>query len=355
MSEGRPTTVSGRVPSAVAAALASADALVAEGRSLAAIDALRRANRESASAALERRLAEVRYAAFKELDTSSSFAEWPVRNGNGKKPAGHESAHIPEISKTDLDADVLRRGILGHGSLRVNNLLDDVQVGRFVAGIEQALALRDEGIAVESRRDQSWYATLPLPRDEARSLGRHWVAGSGGVLAADSPKLLSELFESFEAAGLRDVVQGYLGERPVLSANKCTMRRVPTTANTDWHQDGAFLGRGIRALNVWIALSECGIDSPGIDLLPRRLDEIVETGTGGAIFDWAVGSAVVEQLAVESPVVRPVFHAGDALLFDDLFLHRTAVDPSMTRPRYAIEAWFFAPSSYPAGQVPIVW
>ena len=106
---------------------------------------------------------------------------------------------------------------------------------------------------------------------------------------------------------------------------------------------------------MWVALSDCGVDSPGIDLLPRRFDQIVETGTGGAIFDWAVGPAVVEHLAVDTPVVRPEFHAGDALLFDDLFLHRTGIEPTMTRPRYAIEAWFFAPSSYPAGQVPLVW
>ena len=44
--------------------------------------------------------------------------------------------------------------------------------------------------------------------------------------------------------------------------------------------------------------------------------------------------------------MRPVFEAGDALLFDHLFLHRTAVDPGMTRDRYAVEAWFLAPSTY---------
>lgn len=349
------TTASERLQPGVNAVLANADALLADGRSLDAIETLRKANRESPHVMIERRLARARHEAFGHLDLQSGFDEWPVHNGARGTSDESGPARIPEVTRAELDADLLRRNILRHGSLRVNHLLDDAQVDCFVHGIQQALELRDQGISAESRLDQSWYATLPLPRDEARSLGRHWVAGSGGVLAADSPRLLYKLFETFEEAGLRDVVQGYLGEHPVLSANKCTMRRVPTTANTDWHQDGAFLGRGIRALNVWIALSDCGVDSPGIDLLPRRLDGIVETGTGGAIFDWAVGPAVVEQLAVDSPVVRPVFNAGDALLFDDLFLHRTAVDPAMTRPRYAIEAWFFAPSSYPSGQVPIVW
>jgi hypothetical protein len=56
-------------------------------------------------------------------------------------------------------------------------------------------------------------------------------------------------------------------------------------------------------------------------------------------------------------VIRPVFEAGEALLFDELFLHSTAADPSMAGSRYAVESWFFAPSAYPDpdDQVPLVW
>ena len=331
-------------------ALARADELVAGGRPLDAIEALRLANREANDPALERRLAEVRYAAFDHLEKRSAFDEWPVQLADLNTD---RHALIPELTREELDAETVRRSILAHGSVCVRRLLDHDSVSAFVAGIDHVLQLRAGGSA--DGEAQSWFAALPLPAPEARSLGRNWVAGSGGVLAADSPRLLSRLFETYEEVGLRRIVADYLGERPVLSANKCTLRRVPLTANTDWHQDGAFLGRGIRALNIWIALSHCGVDSPGMDLLPRRLDHIVETGTGGAIFDWAVGPAVVAQLAVDAPVVRPEFEPGDALLFDDMFLHRTAIEPTMTRPRYAVESWFFAPTSYPEGQVPLVW
>jgi hypothetical protein len=37
-----------------------------------------------------------------------------------------------------------------------------------------------------------------------------------------------------------------------------------------------------------------------------------------------------------------------------VFLHRTAIDSLMTRERYAIETWFFAPSTYPDQYVPLV-
>jgi Phytanoyl-CoA dioxygenase (PhyH) len=330
--------------------VAQVDELVATGRCLDAIQVLHHANREAPDPALERRLAHVRHMAFDQLAPQSSFEEWPPLV-DGADPG--TAACLPEITRAELEAEVVRRSILAHGALCVRGLLDHDQVGRFVAGIDTALAVREEGPA--AARDQSWFAALPLPQDAARSLGRNWVAGSGGVLTADSPRLLFLLFETYEDVGLRRVVSDYLGERPVLSANKCTLRRVPLTASTDWHQDGAFLGRGIRVLNIWVALTDCGVDAPGIDLLPRRLDHIVETGTGGAFFDWAVGPAVVERLAADAPVVRPEFRAGDAVLFDDMYLHRTAIEPTMTRARYAIESWFFAPTAYPAGQVPLVW
>ena len=343
-----------RVPLTTEDVLGEVDELVAGGELIEAIEVLRRSNREAADPALEKRLAQVRYAAFEHLEPGSAFDRWPVPV-EGVDTGG--PARVPEVTPAELDADTVRRNILSHGSLCVRGLLDDHHVESFIAGIDRALALRADGPAagLTRHRDQSWLAALPLPRPEAQSLGRHWVAASGGILAADTPRLLHQLLETYTDLGLGEVVTEYLGERPVLSANKCTFRRVPLTSSTDWHQDGAFLGRGIRALNIWIALTDCGVDAPGMDLLPRRLDDIVETGTGGAIFDWAVGPAVVERLAADSPVVRPEFRAGDALLFDDLFLHRTAIDPTMTRPRYAIESWFFAPTSYPAGQVPLVW
>jgi hypothetical protein len=89
-------------------------------------------------------------------------------------------------------------------------------------------------------------------------------------------------------------------------------------------------------------------------VVPRRFERLVETGTEGANFDWSVGPGVVDRLSAATPVRRPAFEPGDVLFFDDLFLHRTATDPAMTQDRYAIESWFFAPSAYPEGYIPLV-
>jgi ectoine hydroxylase-related dioxygenase (phytanoyl-CoA dioxygenase family) len=182
------------------------------------------------------------------------------------------------------------------------------------------------------------------------------VRDAGGVWAADSPRLLFDLIDTLDDVGLPQVISEYFEERPAMSVNKCTLRRVGRTeASPNWHQDGAFLGDGIRSIDVWISLSTCGVDAPGLDVVPRRLDRVVETGTGGAVFDWAVGRAVVEEVAGATGVVRPTFEPGDVLLFDEMLLHNTAVEDSMTRERYAVEAWFFAPSVYPDSQIPLAY
>lgn len=339
MSAATPATT----PDEARAALAEAEALAAQGRNLEALDLLSARALGSGVPEVEIRMSELRYAAFPELAPSGP-PSWPVPAA-GADRSGPPT--VPEVDAADLTAEAVRVGIQSKGSLLVRGLLAG-RTEAFVEAIDRALAAR-------GNEEGAWWRNLPLPREEAVSLGRHWVAGGGGLLACDSPHVLDMLLATYTELGLREVITDYLGERPVLSGNKVTLRRVPLDTNTDWHQDGSFLGDGIRALNVWVALTDCGVDSPGMDLVPKRFDEVVETGTGGAIFDWAVGPDTIPKVAPDAPVVRPEFRAGDALLFDDLYLHRTAIEPTMTRPRYAIESWFFAPTDYPKGQVPLVW
>jgi hypothetical protein len=105
---------------------------------------------------------------------------------------------------------------------------------------------------------------------------------------------------------------------------------------------------------VWVALSPCGVDAPSLDVVARRLDHIVTPGVDGAVFDWSVSDTSAERAAGSRPIIRPVFEPGDAILFDEMNLHRTGAGPGLTLPRYAAEMWFFAPSAYPVEQVPLL-
>jgi hypothetical protein len=181
---------------------------------------------------------------------------------------------------------------------------------------------------------------------------RPWIKEGGGVLAIDSPRLSFEMLELFEQAGVPRLAADYLGEPPLISVQKTTLRKAEPTVGGAWHQDGAFMG-DVRSLNLWLALSRCGDVAPGLDVVPRRLDAFAATQTDEAVLSYQVSRRAAEEAAGGVPIVRPVFEPGDALFFDEMFLHQTASDPAMPHPRFAIENWFFGGSAFPAEFAPV--
>lgn len=323
-----------------------------------ALALLESANRAERSDELEFALAGLRHRTYERVAATPSIFPAATR---GTSPATGDSG-LPETTLAELNAADLRSAILDHGSLLVRGAIGPGRARQLADSIDRCFSASEAWSASrqdpERHRTPWYYPFQPEASDRADKfpLGmRKWVRAAGGILLCDSPRMQSDLLDLFRELGLHAIVSEYLGSRPVLSAKKCTLRRVPLDATGGWHQDGAFLGSGIRALNIWLTLTDCGVDAPGLEIVPRRFGEIVETGTGGTYFDWAVGPEVVERVAGDVGVVRPQFDAGDLLLFDDLLLHRTVVEPEMTRERHAIETWCFAADAYPSGQVPLVW
>jgi hypothetical protein len=190
------------------------------------------------------------------------------------------------------------------------------------AGIDRVMEAREAFVAgspVEAL--DGWYAEAPLDTDILD--GRGW---NGDLWAADSPHMMCELLELYGRLGLTGIISDYLRENIALSVGKTTLRRVEPVGNHDWHQDGAFLGGDVRTINVWLSLSDCGVG-------PEFLAELEQQGT---------------------KIVHPVFRPGDMMIFDHVMLHRTYSRPHMTKRRWAIEAWFFAISTFPWKQVPIL-
>ena len=331
------------------------------------IEELMERNRANPDPETERKLVRLRHRAFTELKQDNELA--PLET-DGKRQF-EMSQGLPVVGPEDLDVETIRDAILTHGCLHVRGLLSEEQIEEFKAGIDETFAAcaaqearhaeaPEQNGQVEAANGAGiglspWYVPFkPMPPYTLGG-GRNWNSRDRAIWAADSPRMMFKLTDAFERLGIRGMIEDYFGERPALSMNKTVLRRAqPTSSGADWHQDGAFLGEGIRSLNVWLSLSHCGKDAPGMDLVPRRLDGIIETGGEGANFHWSVSPADAEKAAGEAGIVRPLFGPGDVLLFDHLFLHRTASEPTMTQTRYAVESWFFAPSAYPEIQVPIV-
>jgi Phytanoyl-CoA dioxygenase (PhyH) len=262
-------------------------------------------------------------------------------------PAANAPLHfedgLPSVDGASLDAAITRQAISSHGSLLVRGLISAPDVERLLSTIESVFASFD-AVVFDGAPYDDWFSPFP-GREPEIDVMRGWLRTKGGVLTGDSPRATFEVSEVFVAAGIHRLAEQYLGQPPILSLDKWTLRKGSSENGIEWHQDGAFLGDDVRALNVWLALSDCGDDAPSLEVVPRRFDEIVPTGTDGASFSWSVGHDAARRAAGPAGWCRPLFRTGDALLFDDKLLHRTGSDEHMTQTRFAIETWFFAPAA----------
>jgi hypothetical protein len=269
-----------------------------------------------------------------------------------------DDGRVPEIHRSDLDADVLKAGVFGRGALVVRELFGPGEVGRLREAVRESFRAYDRSDHGESpRRRDAWLHPHTLAETpEQRLDDRRWVRKASGVLAADSPRAMARLIAAVDGAGVSKVLAELFGERPALSVLKTTLRIVPPGRVVDhgWHQDGAFLGADVRSINMWVALSDCGVDAPTLQMVPRRLETVLGSGGEGSAFSWSMSTKDVETLCGPSGSQWLHFSAGDVVFFDHLNLHSTAIREGMTKDRLAIEAWFFAPSGFPYDRIPLI-
>ena len=313
------------------------------------IERLAASNRARPDRGTERRLLALRHReGIRLLDAGAGEPAHPVP-ADDRLP---ESDTLPEIAAADVTPELLRAGILRDGCLLVRGLVGrDAALG-LAHGIDRSFAEREVGEGGGAAEPGYYEEFQPDPRFPPIAV-REWVKMGGGVLAADSPLLSFEMLELFRAAGLPQLIEGYLGEPALMSVDKTTLRKADPSVAGAWHQDGKFMG-DVRSINLWLSLSRCGDEAPSLDIVPRRLEHIVSTATDEAVLSYQVSQQKAEEAAGDKPIVRPIFEPGDALFFDELFLHQTGSDPSMPNPRFAIESWFFGGSAFPAEYAPLV-
>ena len=307
---------------------------------VAELDALVAANRAEPSLERQQRLVELRHGAAAAF-VSTPRSPWPPAYDD---PFPDVVGTVPEVDADRFDGDLMGASIAHHGSLLVRGFFDDARVERTRHSILRATdAMHGDARATA----EGWYEpTLGL--DPIQRALRKGVAASNGVYLADSPPATAQVLDDLTDAGGVAAVARHLGERPVFSLQKSTLRRaLPVVRYTGWHQDGSFLGDGTRALNVWVACTPCGGDrpAPGLEVVPARIEDILEAG------DDQGGRASINGYAVHyvaktlgAPVVRPAFDPGDALFFDERMAHRTYLAEHMTQERLAVECWFFSPA-----------
>jgi len=352
-------SVSGPAADERRALLDQVESLVNRNDYRSAIALLVEANRRAEDPVLEQRLIDLRIQGFPQTPRPAPPTHWqPDFSDRFEEVEG-----LPAIDAGELDTDALLAGILGKGGLIVRGLMDAPTVETMRHNIDRALLGRkDFAEGVPGADANPWYSrsgSVAGGPVQFGTMGSNQYTGAGSVWAVDSPPTAFQLIEFYHRIGLPALLDSYFGEAAVLSVRKWVLRCVEPNngAVSGWHQDGQFLGdESIRTVNLWIALTDCGgdADAPGIEIVGGNDRTIYETGTRGAVFDWTVGQELVDELGQTRPVCCPRFNAGDAIFFDHYNLHRTGFGTDHSSNRYAVESWFFASSTAPAKQQPLL-
>jgi hypothetical protein len=304
-------------------------------------------NRRARTADRDRELLRQRRAAFPTL-----LASGPAGNSKSEPvpdPFPGRTGVI-EINGRDLDRELVAGTVRAHGCLLVREFLPPETVQMLLERVEAVFAAWDRwptataAEKVELARVYEPYvpdADLALMLDVIRS-----NRDRERIMLADSPSVHFDVCEALDACGVRDLLEAYFGDTPAMTVTKSAMHRMSLRDNVlGFHQDTAVFDNVARgAMNFWIALTACGVDAPGLEVLPMRLNAPLERTHGR----MAVDPALIDSLGV--PTVIPRFEPGDALVFDEFLVHRTAMAPQMSNVRYSLENWFFTAASLPPSE-----
>src|SRR4051794_20733630 len=201
------------------------------------------------------------------------------------------SSEIPEITRSQLSADVVSTALANQSGLVVRGLLSDTSVSRL-------RELLDEGA------------------------GRMHPKGPWNAL---DERMVSALADVYTESGVTSTAEDLFGETPLAIVGRTLVKREPSGrgAGLGWHQDASFFGAGCGALNVWTALTPCGVTCPSLSLIPDRLDYVIDPDydlRGASATTARHADRLCETVGVSDLILEP----GDAVLFDEMTLHRTS-------------------------------
>jgi phytanoyl-CoA dioxygenase PhyH len=338
-------------------ALSRAKKLAANGRADEALRQLSQLVRQRDNPVLERALVDLRLQ--NRYGREAVMSEVGESGGDISGNVDIREGIIPEVDVADFSVPLLRRAISEAGYLIVRGFFDQQDAAELRGCVDASLNAR---VDIESDNeakpaDNPWYYPSPhFPGKHvsfASEVSKKTYMRTGSIRVIDSPRGSFKVLDIYRKHRMKAIVDAYFGEPAVLATRKWVFRLISSRDDAGkgigggWHQDGRFMGKDIRALNMWVALSDCGAGTaaPGMAIIPKRISTILETGTREAQFNWVVPPSLVEEIAQTAPLTKPHFAAGDALFFDHYSLHRSGHDEGQSENRYALESWFYASSA----------
>lgn len=246
---------------------------------------------------------------------------------------------LPDVTADALDAQLVADALASHGALVVRSVLPDEAVTELRAHLDLT-----EKVTEQVKSDPTLAAEMLGKIDQLGAL-------------ATSPAAMETLVRWLHLTGIADVVSRYLGEPAVMLGRRIMLMRRSPAAGLGWHQDGAYFGGRLHALNTWIALTPVGEDRPSVEVLGERIDRLVDIAAEDVeasarqplVYDTG---PELEAALARTSTTEPALRSGDALLFDEMTVHRTGRTEWQARIQECAITWFFAPSRFPEADGP---
>jgi len=251
---------------------------------------------------------------------------------------------LPEIDASQLTPAHLACGLRWHGALVVRGLASQ-------AHLQTLTALLNDKIARTSAAVDRAAADRQQIIDSIRK---------GLPKMRCTPSGCARLFEVYEDVGVDTVVAEYFQERPVVAAERMRLGRQVHGEGLGWHQDGVFYGGVSGSVGIWLAITSAGKDAPALSVLPRRFDELIGVAPGERLplsldYTERLTRQVISEIAGDHSIASPNLMPGDALLLDEMTMHRTSEAPWRQPYKDAALTWCFAPSRFPStGLTPLL-
>jgi ectoine hydroxylase-related dioxygenase (phytanoyl-CoA dioxygenase family) len=115
------------------------------------------------------------------------------------------------------------------------------------------------------------------------------------------------------------------------------------------HCDGPILSKHTYSINFWVPLVDCGVDAPGLQLVPgpfEPLQKLLKHDWQTNFVDHERELEMQEFYSTERDGGKrfiPHLRKGDVIVFHNWIVHGSYSTPQMTKPRTSFELRFNAP------------
>lgn len=252
-----------------------------------------------------------------------------------------------EFERADTPSDIIA-ALDRYGAALIRGAVPKETVQRYRDGLDRLYRLHREGEVTD------------IPENERRALDR------GDVWPNALGKYIGLSFSAYFAAPfLRTIVDRVLVSAVPNNQTILTVEASPKALNNGiaMHTDGIVLGTAEASISLWSPLHPCGVDAPGLSLIPASRQAVTdylrakfpgkELPGWSSMTEWNSTGAFDEASlsAAFAPAWSPALEAGDVIVFTNWTLHGSQVRPEMKAKRSAIVQRWCSPSWRLAGPV----